>query len=165
MFLEICVSSVVISISFLLRNFTSTNVRIDCILLILFSSTCHNNPDVICLNSSFKEFIVIKIAILSQISLSELIATLYLFMSIRNLERILVINLSNLFDLLIFEYVRISWSIKYTTPILIGENTAPSFSHIHDRFFLLMMLLNKLSLTLFWMISVGMPIAIPFSFF
>ena len=78
----------------------------------------------------------------------------------RTSAKILVTGFLNPLGLLIFGYVSSYWRIEYTTPGQTCEQTAFSFSQMTFGSSSLMMLLNKLSLTPPYMISLALPIAI-----
>lgn len=92
---------IVISTFYELINFVLVENNIYCILLIILSFFYLNNPDNIKLKSLCKKFISIKIAILSQIFLLDMVITFKQLLKNCISKKTLVINLLKSLSLLV----------------------------------------------------------------
>lgn len=116
------------------------------------------------LKSLCKNLVATIMAILSYISLLKMIAALNYLIKNLFLANILIMRFFNSLDLFIFGYIRSFQKIEYIMQGLICKHIALSFFYITFKLLLLRILLNRLLLTLSYIILIAISIAIQ-SFF
>lgn len=131
LFYNIYISFAITLRAFLLKNFTSKNIKIDYILSIIFFLLFSSSSDVLYLKFLCSKSIAITMIILFHIVLFRVTVALKRLTSTQTLENIFMTNLFNLFVLLIFKYLRSFWEYKINHPYFnLRVHNSKFFSHL-----------------------------------